>query len=213
MWCAKMTAAFILNSILFGVGLAMDAFSVSVVNGIADPKMRLRKVMLIAGVFAFFQALNPLLGYLAVHTVVEYFSAISRFLPLVSFLLLSYIGVHMVYSGARCMRCKNCGNLDMCKDKPCLSDETGNLTFKTLIIQGIATSIDALSVGFTIADYTMVQASVCAAIIAAVTLIICLIGLKAGNRIGRLFADRAQIAGGIVLILIGIEILVKGIIA
>lgn len=198
--------AFLINSILLGIGLAMDAFSVSIVNGIAEPDMRTKRVLLIAGTFAFFQALNPMLGYIAVHTVVGYLRALEGFLPVVALILLACIGGKMIWSGIKCARCKRGKHVGPCKEPVCLSDENGRLTFKALFVQGVATSIDALSVGFTIAEYDYTEAIVCALIIALVTLVICIGGLKFGKRAGKLLADRAQVVGGVILIFIGLEI-------
>ena len=92
-----MNFLFFLNSALFGVALAMDAFSVSIANGINDSKMKLNKCLLIAFVFAFFQAAMPLLGWLGVHTLVEKFTFISMFIPYIALILLSFLGIKMIY--------------------------------------------------------------------------------------------------------------------
>lgn len=189
--------AFFINSILLGVGLAMDAFSVSLANGMNEPKMKLLRMLGIAGVFAIFQAAMPMIGWICVHTIVQYFSALQKFIPYIAFILLGFIGGKMLYEGIK--------NKDDAK-------EPAKVTFGVLIVQGIATSIDALSVGFTIADYGFFMALICVLIIAVVTLIICLAGLFLGKKFGTKFSNKAGILGGVILIGIGIEILITGII-
>ncbi|MBR4554470.1 MAG: manganese efflux pump [Ruminococcus sp.] len=186
---------FIFNSILLGAGLAMDAFSVSLANGLNETKMRLKKTLLIAGTFAVFQAAMPLIGWVCVHTMSEKFESFQKYIPWIALVLLLFIGGKLVYSGIR-------GGGDA---------EAVRLTPAALLIQGVATSIDALSVGFTIANYGPVRAVTAALIIGAVTFVICLAGLKLGRRFGTKLAGKASILGGLILIGIGIEIFVTGI--
>lgn len=187
---------FFINSILLGVGLAMDAFSVSLANGLHDPKMKTGKMCGVAGTYAGFQFLMPMIGWICVHTVVEYFKAFEKCIPWIALILLLYIGGSMLkeaFSGEE-------------------EDEGASaLTIKVLMIQGIATAIDALSVGFTISEYDWLMAFVCALIIAVVTFIICMGGLSIGKKFGTKLAGKAGILGGVILICIGIEIFVKGI--
>ncbi len=187
------TLTFILNSILLGVGLAMDAFSVSIVNGMQDTKMSGAKARRIAGVFAFFQFLMPMAGWLCVHTVVTVFSAVEPFIPWVALGLLTYIGGGMILKALR-------------GDE---KEEIRELGKGTLLVQGVATSIDALSVGFTIAEYGWVQALTASLLIALVTYIICRIGVSLGRRAGDRLQSRAMLLGGVILVGIGIEILVR----
>jgi putative Mn2+ efflux pump MntP len=189
---------FFINSILLGAGLAMDAFSVSLANGLNEPAMRRRRMCLIAGVFAGFQAAMPLLGWLCVHTIVQYFSAVQGFIPWIALILLLFIGGKMLIEGIR-------GNEEE-------SEQSGTLGIGALMIQGIATSIDALSVGFTISDYGFIMAFVCALLIAAVTFVICMGGLAIGKKFGTKLSGKASILGGAILIFIGIEIFVTGVI-
>lgn len=188
--------SFFLNSILLGVGLAMDAFSVSLANGLHDTKMKAGRMSLIAGAFAVFQAAMPLIGWACVHTIAQRFSAFEKMIPWIALILLLFIGGKMLIEGIR-------GDEE--------EEEIKNLSFGTLMIQGVATSIDALSVGFTIADYGFLMALVCALLIAAVTFIICMIGLKIGKKVGTKLSGKASILGGVILIGIGIEIFVKGV--
>ncbi len=185
----------IINSILLGVGLAMDAFSVSVANGMQDPHMSTRRTGIIAGCFAGFQFLMPMLGWLCIHTILSVFEMFRPFIPWIAFFLLLFIGGKMI--------------LDGIKTRGGETVSTEKLTGAALLMQGIATSIDALSVGFTIADDTLVQALISCLLIGIVTLIICLIGLKLGKKIGQLIAHRATIFGGLILMGIGLEILIR----
>jgi len=186
----------IFNSMFLGVGLAMDAFSVSMANGLNEPHMKKRKLFAIAGIFAFFQALMPILGWTCIHTVVEHFKAFENFIPWIALILLCFIGGKMIADGIKCKgECP----------------EPLKLGIIALLVQGIATSIDALSVGFTIADYNFTSALLSALIIAAVTFVICTTGLAIGKKFGTKLADKAQFLGGGILILIGVEIFITGI--
>ncbi|MBE5897686.1 MAG: manganese efflux pump [Lachnospiraceae bacterium] len=187
----------LINSILLGVGLAMDAFTVSVANGLNEPNMRKRRMCIIAFTYAFFQFAMPLIGWVCVRTVVEKFKVFELYIPWIALLLLGYIGGKMLYEGIR--------------DKYSEEIITTELTLGLLLIQGVATSIDALSVGFTISQYVFMEALCACVVIAVVTFIICMIGLLAGKRIGLKLAGRATILGGLILIGIGIEIFVKGV--
>lgn len=187
---------FILNSVLLGVGLAMDAFSVSLANGMHEKCMRKGKAFLISGTFAFFQALMPMLGWVCVHTIVETFQSFEKFIPWIALVLLAFIGGKMIVDGIKC------------KEEECCT-KVGLLA---LLVQGIATSIDALSVGFTIANYDFLLALISALIIALVTFAICIGGVYIGKTFGMKFSNKATLVGGIILVLIGIEIFVTGII-
>lgn len=187
---------FIVNSILLGVGLAMDAFSVSLANGLSEPKMKKRKMCGIAGVFAFFQALMPMIGWICVHTVVQHFEAFEAFIPWIALGLLLFIGGKMLIEGIK---------------KHAEEEEKSGVGIGALLLQGVATSIDALSVGFTISEYNLVMALVCALIIALVTFIISMAGLFIGRKFGTRLSNKASIFGGIILIIIGIEIFVTGV--
>ncbi len=186
---------FFFNSILLGVGLAMDAFSVSMANGLSDTKMKTGKILIISGVFAFFQALMPLAGWFFVHSFVNLFSAFEKLIPWIALLLLSYIGGKMLYDGI----------------KQNEEEEISNLTPLALLIQGIATSIDALSVGFTISDYIFTEALIAALVIAFVTFIICFAGVIIGKTVGNKLQNKATLLGGTILIIIGIEIFISGV--
>lgn len=187
---------FFVTSAMLGVGLAMDAFSVSLANGLNEPKMKKGRMCQIAGVFAGFQALMPFIGWVCVHTVVQYFKVFETCIPWIALILLCFIGGKMLIEGIQN------------KDEEV---EKADLGWKALIIQGIATSIDALSVGFTIAEYGLLMAIVAALIIGVLTFFICFFGLELGKRFGTVFSNKATIIGGIILIAIGLEIFITGV--
>ncbi len=181
-------------SIMLGVGLAMDAFSVSLANGLSEPCMKKPKMYGVAGIFAFFQFAMPLLGWVCVTTVAQIFGKFEKFIPWIALLLLGYIGGKMLYEGI-----KN-------KDTNC--EETQVACFGALVVQGIATSIDALSVGFTISEYEFPEALLSCLLIGLVTFFICFLGIAIGKKAGTSLAGKAGIFGGAILILIGLEIFI-----
>ena len=187
---------FFLGSALLGLGLAMDAFSVSLANGLSEPKMKKAKAFSVAAVFAAFQAAMPLIGWVCVHTAVHRFSILERYIPWVSLAVLTVIGANMIFDGARE------------KEE---SENTAALGAASLLFQAVATSIDALSVGFTISEYELSHAVLSVLVIAAVTFFVCLGGIMIGKKFGVKLSGKAQILGGIILIAIGFEILISGI--
>lgn len=189
---------FFFNSALLGVGLAMDAFSVSMANGLNEPKMKAGRMNLIAGMYAFFQFAMPMIGWVCVHTIVEKFKSFEKFIPWIALALLAYIGGEMLIEGIR--------NKDE-EEK----EESYILGFGKLVVQGVATSIDALSVGFTIEQYNLTMALVASLIIAVVTHVICLAGLAIGKKFGTKLSNKASILGGVILIGIGLEIFISGV--
>ncbi len=188
-----MTLLFIANSILLGVGLAMDAFSVSVAHGLTDPDMKKSRALEIAGLFGGFQALMPLLGYACLNTVVRLFHVMKKLIPWIAFIFLSYIGVMMLVEAFK------------------MGEEgDGNITGKgSLLVQAVATSIDAFAAGAAFVKYDVKMALCASLIIAVVTFVICLCGVLIGKKLGLRFAKYARAAGGIILILIGIENLIS----
>ena len=169
----------------------MDAFSVSLANGLNEPRMKMRKMCAVAGVFGVFQGLMPMIGWVCVHTIMQYFRAFEKFIPWIALALLAFIGGKMLVEGL-----KN-------QEEACNIEA---ITLPLLLVQGVATSIDALSVGFKISDYTAPLALLCAVLIAAVTFVICMAGLFIGRKAGTKLAGKASIFGGVILIAIGIEI-------
>ncbi len=192
---------FFVNSILLGAGLAMDAFSVSIANALNESGMKKSRMCFIAGVYAFFQFAMPMIGWICVHTIVEYFSKVDDFIPWIALALLLWIGGKMIWEAV---------HPDVEEEKAA-EEAAAKLTFATLMIQGVATSIDALSVGFTIADYGLLMAFVASLIIAAVTFAICMTGLLIGKKAGEKLGSKATLLGGVILVGIGIEIFVKGV--
>ena len=184
---------FVFNSVLLGIGLAMDAFSVAMANGIRESKMSGAKMCGIAGIFSVFQGLMPLIGWICIHTVVQYFQSFQALIPWIALGLLGYIGGKMLYEGIKSQSC------------PVVPAVLG---IAALLVQGIATSIDALSVGFTIANYLFPMALASALIIAAVTFVICMVGLYIGKKAGSCLSGKAGIVGGAILIFIGLEIFI-----
>lgn len=187
---------FFFNSILLGIGLAMDAFSVSLANGLNEPAMKKSKMCGVAGVFGGFQFAMPMLGWFCVTTITQYFVAFQPFIPWIALILLSYIGGKMVWEGIK---------------KQDDEDETPPVGLMGLMVQGVATSIDALSVGFTIAGYNLFQAVLSCLLIGVVTFVICLAGLAIGKKAGTKLADKAGILGGVILIFIGLEIFITNV--
>lgn len=187
---------FFVNSILLGVGLAMDAFSVSMANGLNETNMKKGKMFSVAGIFAFFQAIMPMIGWICVHTIVNKFTAFEKFIPWIALILLVFIGGKMLIDGIK--------HKDSEEEKP-------GVGISALLVQGVATSIDALSVGFTIAEYDLAMAVVAAVIIAVVTFFICMAGIVIGKKFGTKLSNKAQIFGGVILIAIGLEIFLTGI--
>jgi len=211
---------FIINSILLGAGLAMDAFSVSLVHGMVAPQMPRSRKVLIAGTFACFQFLMPLTGWLCVHTLIETFVSFQKFIPWIALVLLLYIGGKMLLDARREMREQQCpdgecpGNGEAAPGQPAsapaeASASAGDGGAGTLLLQGIATSIDALSVGFTIASYSVWEALLCSLLIGGVTYLICRFGIRLGIRFGTRLSAGAQTLGGTILIVIGLEIFLK----
>lgn len=185
---------FLLNSVAFGVGLAMDAFSVSLANGLNDPAMSRRRMIGIADVYAFFQIAMPLIGWLCVHTAARRFRQFNRFIPWIALILLCYIGGKMILESRHTQETEIAGE---------------KLSFAVLTVQGIATSIDALSVGFTIEKLTFPYALIESSVIGFVTFWICVAGLAIGKKFGTKLAGKASVFGGLILIAIGLEIVIK----
>ena len=193
-----MSLELVITSALLGVGLAMDAFSVSLANGLADKDMRIGRMLVIAGTFAGFQFAMPMIGWVFVHTAESKLEWFSTLVPWIALLLLLYIGGKMLKEG-----------IEESRDPK--GDEPEQVGAGDLIMQGIATSIDALSVGFTIAAYSLLQALSASLIIGVVTLFICLAGLRIGRKLGTVLAGKASILGGVILIGIGLEIWIRGV--
>ena len=193
----NLSFSFFFTSIMLGAGLAMDAFSVSLANGLNEPKMKQGRMCGVAGLFSFFQLAMPMIGWICVSTVARLFGAFEKFIPWIALILLGYIGGKMLYEGI------------VNKDS---DEEKGATTLRALLVQGVATSIDALSVGFTISDYNALEALLSCVIIGVVTFFICYAGLFIGKKAGTKLAGKAGILGGAILIFIGLEIFITSLI-
>ncbi len=204
----------VFNSVMLGVGLAMDAFSVSLANGFADHKMSRARRVQIAFCYAAFQFMMPVIGWFLVHNAATFFKGFQAFIPWIALILLAFIGGKMLIEGILDRRaeknCPNERNCSKCTIEKCrkygIDPEAGSISNRLLFMQGIATSIDALSVGFTISGYNTLQTLLSSFIIGAVTYVICYIGLKLGIVFGTKLASGAKIIGGLILIGIGLEI-------
>ena len=190
--------AFFITNLLLGTALAMDAFSLSVADGIYYPDMKDRKRFMIAATYGGFQCFMPLAGWFCVTLIAEAFEVFRGFIPWIALILLLVLGVRMI--------------VETLKDRPNEEESVRNITFLGLMAQGVATSIDALSVGFTIATYDLAHALLAALIIGVVTFIICYTGLIIGSMVGMRITRFSGILGGLILIGIGIEIFIRGVI-
>lgn len=186
---------FFINSILLGVGLAIDAFSVSLANSMQDGNMSRGRMIAIAGTFGFFQFLMPMIGWGIIRPFEVNFEIVQEIIPWVAMAVLVAVGVLMIVESVRK------------RDED--SEKLRIVGFRSLMVQGIATSLDALSVGLANTEYNLAGSLVSSLIIGAVTFGICTAGLFLGRRIGDRLGSRAGIVGGLILILIGIEICVK----
>ena len=207
---------FVLNSILLGAGLAMDAFSVSIGNGLAEPDMKHGRMGLMAGCYAFFQFAMPMIGWALIHTIITIFNGLTKAIPWIALILLLFIGGKMIFESVKeiAQSKKKASSCDASPEDESTDEKEKSivkkLPFTMLVIQGVATSIDALSVGLTISEYHIFAALLASLIIAVVTFIICLVGLKIGKMVGKRLGVYAGILGGVILVGIGIEIFVKG---
>lgn len=184
---------FILSSILLGVGLAMDAFSVSLANGLSEPDMKKKRMILMAGVYAFFQFSMPVIGWILVHSIIEVFNGLQKFIPWIALVILVLIGGKMI--------------LESLLHKSDEEDESLHISKGGVIIQGIATSIDALSAGLTFSDHNVFMALLASGIIGLITFIICMTGLLIGKKVGMSLSKGAAVLGGCILIVIGIKMI------
>ena len=189
---------FFINSIGLGIALAMDAFSVSLANGMNEPCMKRKKMLFVALVFGLFQGVMPLIGWGLVHSIASAFSVVEKFIPWIALLLLSFLGVKMIVEAVK-------------EDADEEEDSCKKQGLALILVQGVATSIDALSVGVTTSEYNFFNAGLSSLIIAVITFAICYVGIILGKKFGTKFSKNAAIFGGVILILIGIEIFLTGI--
>ena len=175
--------------IILSVGLAMDAFAVSICKGLAMKKMKWKNAIIIGLYFGIFQAIMPLIGYLL---GVSFQSAITSIDHWVAFVLLVGIGANMIREA-------------ISKEKEEAND---SIKIKDMLILAIATSIDALAIGITFA-FLEVNITLAVSLIGIITFIISVIGVEIGNIFGDKYERKAELAGGIILIGLGIKILIE----
>lgn len=200
---------FFINSVFLGIGLAMDSFSISIANALSEPDMKKSRRNKMAFIYAFFQFAMPMIGWICVHSIAEKFKAFQDYIPWIALFLLLYIGGKMILE----VIIDSIKKKKESEEEKKTEDSSENLkmiSLSTLMLQGIATSIDALSVGFTISDYDWIKALVSSLIIALVTYATCIFGFFIGKKVGNKLESKAALLGGIILILIGVEIFVKG---
>ena len=177
---------------LLAIGVSMDAFAVSVCKGLAVKKARLREMGTCGVWFGGFQALMPLIGYFLGGL---FYDAISAFDHWIAFGLLAIIGGNMLKEA-----------FEKCE---CCEDHNDDFGFKTMFVMAIATSIDALAVGISLAMAGNVNIWAAIALIGVITCIMSGIGVKIGNVFGARFEKKAEVAGGVILILLGLKILLE----
>lgn len=195
---------------IIGVALAMDAFAVSVANGIAEPRMRMRGQLCIAFAFGGFQFLMPLVGYVCGSA---FSFLVEKIAPYLSLALLAFLGGKMIFDYfAETLSRRKAQFI-----KPPLSQNgKGGLTAARLLVQAVATSIDALAVGVALLAQEQMgglpaHVAVCALVIGIVTFLISGIAVTLGKKAGGRFTDEASLAGGLVLVGIGVKLLLEGI--
>lgn len=188
----------IIDIILCGIGLSMDAAAVSMTDGMNEPKMKLKKMLLIAAFFGVFQGLMPLIGYYAGTLFAE---AVASIAPVVALVLLGFIGGKMIY--------------DAVKKKKDDEEQPSVLGVKGISVQAVATSIDALAVGISLialdrAGSLALNVFATVGIIAATTFALSLVAIVLGKKFGQLLEGKAELIGGIILVAIGLKIFIEG---
>ena len=178
-----------LEILLISIGLAMDAFAVSICKGLSLKTMSWKKAIIVGLYFGVFQALMPLIGYFLGST---FESVVTKVDHWIAFILLGIIGINMLKEAFG-------------KDE---ENQNDKVDFKTMIMLAIATSIDALAVGITFA-FLKVNIAIATTMIGIVTFAICVIGVKIGNKFGDKYERKAEVVGGIILIFMGIKILLE----
>ena len=180
----------IISLLLLAVGLSMDAFAVSVCKGLALKKVSLRHMCIVGAWFGGFQALMPSLGYLLGSRFEQYITAIDHW---IAFVLLVLIGANMIREAL---------------SKEEAEEANASLAFKTMLLMAVATSIDALAVGITFA-FLSVHIVPAALTIGETTFLLSAAGVKVGSVFGLRYKKRAEIAGGVILCLLGVKILLE----
>lgn len=185
--------------LIIGISLAMDAFAVSMCRGLEMRKFNAKHAGIIALFFGGFQALMPVIGYYAGTLFEQYITAVDHW---IAFGLLSFLGGKMIFDGIKEIV------EEKKRDKDSEPEYVDKLNVKKLLLMAIATSIDALAVGITFA-FLKTNIWVAVSIIGVITFALCFLGVFIGNKVGIKFKNPATIAGGVVLILIGVKILLE----
>ena len=210
------------GTLVYSVGLAMDACAVAMTNGMTDSKMPVKRAVLIGVFFGFFQFLMPLIGYFLTGIIAnefqDFFEKVSAW---VSFGLLAFLGGKMLYEGIEEWKesrnpsidgCENCETLGACT-RLTANDDKNELTLGKLFMQAIATSIDALAVGVTLQALKVSEAGLAlgvwgsTAMIGVITFALSVGAVYIGKAVGGKLADKAEMFGGVVLLAIGVKIL------
>ncbi|MGN0607573.1 MAG: manganese efflux pump MntP family protein [Oscillospiraceae bacterium] len=179
---------------LIGVGLSMDAFAVSVCKGLnMRDKINYKHAFIIALFFGGFQALMPAIGYFLGRNFEKYITAFDHW---IAFGLLAFIGIKMIIDAVKEWNCE---------DK---AEDSDRLDIKELFMLAVATSIDALAVGITFA-FLQVSIGAAVSIIGVTTFVLSIVGVVIGNKFGSKYKSKAELAGGIILVLIGLKILLE----
>ena len=181
----------LLEIFFIGVGLSMDAFAVAICKGLSMGKVKIKNITIIALFFGVFQAIMPLIGYLLGSQFKSYIESVDHW---VAFVLLAFIGGKMI--------------VDVIKGEDEPEDKEYVLDIKELFVLAIATSIDALAVGISMA-FLRVKILSAISVIGVTTFVLSLIGVMVGNKFGIKYKDKATLAGGIILIIIGLKILIE----
>ena len=180
----------IVELIILAIGLAMDAFAVSICKGLAMKKTGIKECLIVGLWFGGFQALMPLIGYFLGKSFERYITAIDHW---IAFVLLAIIGIIMIKES-------------FSKEE---NDADGSLSPKTMVVMAIATSIDALAIGISFGVLPDVNITAAVSLIGIITLVLCMVGVKIGNIFGAKYKSKAELAGGIILVLLGTKILLE----
>lgn len=179
----------IIEIVLIAIGVAMDAFAVSICKGLSMKKMSWKKALIVGAYFGIFQGIMPIIGYFLGSTFESLVTQIDHW---IAFVLLTLIGANMLKEAFE----KDCDN---CND---------SVDFKTMLLLAIATSIDALAIGISFA-FLQTNIILSALVITFITFAVCVIGVKIGNKFGNKYERKAETLGGLILILMGIKILLE----
>ena len=203
----------LIQGALLGLGLTMDACAISMANGLQESRMSFKKMLFIAFMYGLFQGMMPLIGYFFGNLLYENLPFIKDYylIPILSLLILLFLGIKMIIDGVKQMKLFRTLKTDskeiIEKDNIVLKQ----LTFKAILLQAIATSIDALSSGLTFSQFNILEALLLVLIISLITFSLCIVALFIGKKFGDKLGAKAILIGGIILVVIGIEIFVTGI--